>query len=862
MSAPWRTALRLTAPEAAKVLQFALLGLLLQAGLIMGMNSADSLFLSRVGASGLPVVYLLAPVVMALYLPVFSTLLDRLGIDRVFDGTLVLLAGGGVLDWWGLTHAGSAPPVWVCYAVKLYAAVWYAGVYTLFWLFADGYFDLVDAKRQYAFVAAGSAVGAMLGGAAVSQLAPVLGVPAMFLGWAACALASWPVLRRLRGRWRRLALEAPGEDGESSRWAGATAGVRALLRSRYAAALTAGLFFVLIAATLCDYQYLRIFSLDRTEAQLAQLLGRLTVGVNVFNLLVTVFAFGPLVARFGVRNVVLLQPAAFAAVFVGLLAHESLPTAVAGFFAYYGLMTAIDYNNVNLLFAGVAPDARRQVRALVEALVEPAAMAAAGFFLLGCAARLSPGELSLAGLVAALLGLACTATVRRDYRRAIALNLRRDWLDLARWPAWLPRPAPAETRSSISGEALVTRLRTTAGAARAELLRLIEDRADSALAAGVLEAAIDFSAWERRRAEEFLVGLGAAAAPLLAEAAASPRYSVRARSVALRALGKVDFDRLQAVAGPLMEQTARKAYFFLAAHVALETVPGGTATRVLSRIYRDYPKLAVQVVLEALTISGRLPAYEAIMVALNSGPSRERGYAIETIEQGAGRSLARLIAPWIDGRSVAEQVAAARRGGLLPTVTAREAIERSLASAFPLESCAAWQALAADPAPEIRRLLEAKRRAMTDPLLEETATCHDPGAGTSCVTPVDRVDHLMAASAFAEFDFTHFERLAPATSVEQFPAGALLAREAGPLDATWVVVQGELESDAGREAPRRVGAGEVVGAEALCGWRIARANLRAVAPTRAIRVPADAVAACADTFPALGVELLRRRVSS
>jgi hypothetical protein len=862
MSARWRSPLGLTAPQAAKVLQFALLGLLLQAGLVMGMNSADSLFLARIGAPGLPVVYLLAPVVMALYLPVFSTLLERLGIDRLFDGTLVLLAGGGVLCWWGLARAGSAPPVWACYAVKLYAAVWYAGVYTLFWLFADGYFDLVDAKRQYALVAAGSATGAMLGGAAVSQLAPVLGVPAMFLGWAACALASWPILRRLRSRWRRLALEAPGDDADGGRWASATAGVRALARSRYAAALTAGLFFVLIAATLCDYQYLRIFSLGRTEAQLAQLLGRLTVGVNVFNLLVTVFAFGPLVARFGVRNVALLQPAAFAAVFGGLLLHESLPAAVAGFFAYYGLMTAIDYNNVNLLFAGVAPDSRRQVRALVEALVEPAAMAAAGFFLLGCASRWSPRQLSVAGLVAALLGFACTAMLRKDYRRAIALNLRRDWLDLARWPAWLPRPAPAETRSSISWEALVTRLKTTSGAVRAELLRVIEDRGDPALAAGVLEAAIDFSAWERRRAEEFLVGLGPAAASLLAEAAASPRYSVRARSVALRALGKVDFDRLQAVAGPLMEQTARKAYFFLAAHVALETMPGGAATRVLSRIYRDYPKLAVQVVLEALTISGRLPAYEAIMVALNSGPSRERGYAIETIEQGAGRALARLIAPWIDGRPVAAQVAEARRSGLLPTVTAREAIERSLASAFPLESCAAWQALAADPTPAVRELLAAKRRTMADPLLEETATRFNPGAGTIGITPVDRIDRLMAAPAFAEFDFTHFERLAPATSVDQFPTGAVLAREGGPLEATWVVVEGALECGGEREAPRRLGAGDVAGAEALCGLRLSHALIRAVAPTRAIRVPADAVAACADTFPALGVELLRRRVSA
>ena len=79
--------LRVQPGEGRKVLQFALLGALLQAGLATGMSAADSLFLIKIGADKLPVVYLLTPAMMLGYIPAFAWLLGRYHIDRVFDLT-------------------------------------------------------------------------------------------------------------------------------------------------------------------------------------------------------------------------------------------------------------------------------------------------------------------------------------------------------------------------------------------------------------------------------------------------------------------------------------------------------------------------------------------------------------------------------------------------------------------------------------------------------------------------------------------------------------------------------------------------------------------------------------------------------
>ena len=124
--------------EWPKLLQFGLFGLLLQTGMGIGFAAGDAAFLTHVGPDKLPVIFLLTPAVMLVYTAIFSFLLVRFSIDTVVDVTLAaLIAGGAIL--WGLIQLGLPEPyeTGLYYVLKLYLAMWYIALYSLFWNITD-----------------------------------------------------------------------------------------------------------------------------------------------------------------------------------------------------------------------------------------------------------------------------------------------------------------------------------------------------------------------------------------------------------------------------------------------------------------------------------------------------------------------------------------------------------------------------------------------------------------------------------------------------------------------------------------------------------------------------------------------------
>src|SRR5690606_11921752 len=236
-----------------------------------------------------PVIYVATPLLMMLYIPAYTHLLGRHGVGRVFDFTLGFLVVGCVLLHLLLSQAPTASAY---YAAKFWSALWYVGLYTMFWNFVDGYFDLSTAKRLFGLLSAGPAAGAIVGGAIVQQFAGTLGVAALFLVWAALAAVTWPLLRWIRHHYEPLRASTD-LDVKPSVSLGST--LRRITSSRYISVLVLVLFLTLVTATICEYQYLHIFSESTDETTLAALFGELFAAVNIFNLCVSLFVFHLLV---------------------------------------------------------------------------------------------------------------------------------------------------------------------------------------------------------------------------------------------------------------------------------------------------------------------------------------------------------------------------------------------------------------------------------------------------------------------------------------------------------------------------------------------------------------------------------------
>lgn len=420
--------LKIQPGEGGRVIAFFTLAVLMQAGVAIGITVSDAFFLSKAGADKLPILFIMMPAVMLVFIPFYNYLINRVGINAVFFITLFVLIAGGLAAFIVLSFNAEIGN-WFYYLLKLYAYLWMVAIYTLYWNFVDEFFDITDAKRLFPFFSGGLATGAALGGMLVSSISQLFSVAVLFVIWSGLAFAAVPLLMFLLKRIKKIPAE---ENLERQGIVNLTKVVfDALGRSRYILLLNLVMFSILFLTTLTEFQYLQIFSESRSEEQMAELFGKLFLYVNIFNLLVNFFLFNRLVVRLGVRNLTLIQPLMYLAAMVFFMLDSSFEAAIFGFFVYQGIMISIDANNWNFLFNAVRSDIKVSVRTFVEGLTDPMATASAGLFLLFAGAEMGGPELAGWGVLAAVVLLLLALLLRAGYTTAMVSVLKRGWLNFA-----------------------------------------------------------------------------------------------------------------------------------------------------------------------------------------------------------------------------------------------------------------------------------------------------------------------------------------------------------------------------------------------------------------------------------------------
>jgi hypothetical protein len=1003
MTTAFTSLLKIERGEGAKVFQFALLAAVLQAGLAVGTGAADSLFLRHVGPARLPVVYLLTPVMMLLYIPVYAYLTGRLGMGRLLRLTIGLLTCGGFAVAALLTLGPGSNAPWIFYGAKLYTGLWFVAQYSVFWNFTDDYFDILDSKRLFPLLSSGSAIGAMAGGALLSALSDRLPTPALFGVWAVVAGTSLPVALMIQRRYRTVAAGAE-PDGEPRLPEVFGTISSAMRRSGHVRLLVAIGFICFMTAALCEFQYMTLFSQGRDEADLTALFGRLFVFVNAFSLVFGLLCFNRLVLRIGVPNMALVQPGAFLLAFVFLLLTPGFPAALLGFFVYQGLMPAVTYDTHNLLLNAAPPDLKSYVRTFVDGLAEPGAVAASGLFLLLGAAALGAERISVVGVCVAGAYLSVVLFMRAGYAAAMAKNLRRGWLNLADPAEHLLRRLPPEDLDVLEAAAasqdprdvrtairilwlndkqaatkallasvgraqqgdrealrpLVARVldasdpelaglviewaraRSAAelgpmlieelgarGLARTEVLtsfaqsasaderaaaavgllnsrrleegaqgaRLVRDllREPGGTAAGVRALGLSgrpqyayavapfarhaslevrneavrallrlmspehhllsaevlatirdgttderigametlarigdpasippllrigdaFTPLERRRAEAAILQFGLQSVPVLVSVLRDRTCPFKGRAVAARALGRLALPQLTLLSTPLIRDEIAQAYRGVWRWSLLEREPSTPGMEALKRYYLDVRRDVVDFVLEVLAIGGRLPSFELLSASLASENRKERGDAIETIEQGLTRDLFHELLPLIDQRSPAAQAAYYQRRHSPEAMPAMQVLGGALCGTR-LERLIAAQALC-DAGPAGVSLLREQLETLDPEVAGEVfgAITRD-GTGDTALTQVEKIHHLHQSSLFAQLGIQEAHAVARRADARRLVNGETVFRRGDPADAIFCVLDGSVELRGGSHSEVRL-AREVFGEAALRG---------------------------------------------
>ena len=401
---------------------FALLALLIGGHTLLE-TARDAIFLARLPASRLALVYGVVALVALVVSGPNARFARRFGEGRALVTTLILAATGTVL----LYLQPSGPGI----AIAVY--VWSAFLGTVmvvqFWLFAARVFTSSQGARLFGPIAAGGVIGAIAGAGGAAVVLPFVPVRALLLGAAgafvACALVAItlepaPPAQRPTGP---LAGPFGGEPLPASSPSPPPRRMLALFREYPYVGWLAALTALSTAAVLgADYLFKADAARRVAPEELGAYFARAYTILNVVALVVTLLVTGPLIRRWGVARVLLVMPLLLLGGAVLVIVTGAPMAVLLTKGADGALRHSMHRVTSELLGLPIPSEARPRTKPVLDGALARAVQAAMALviFALAVTGHASPRE--IACLVA---GLALAWAL-------VALAIRRPHLDICR----------------------------------------------------------------------------------------------------------------------------------------------------------------------------------------------------------------------------------------------------------------------------------------------------------------------------------------------------------------------------------------------------------------------------------------------
>ncbi len=383
----------------------------------------DSLFVTEVGTSQLPYLYLLTACFMALISSFYPGLLRRKGFYAVVRATSVL-AIASLMVFWALIPRQGHTSIYVLYVwVSLFGAITASQA----WSLANNVFDAREARRTFGWVGLGGVIGGIVGGSLAQYIAPWWGTESLLPLCAVLMLVTIGILYKLaqpedwRGPKVPPAETAPPSDSGSTMFS-------AIKDSPYISMMVALLLAGVIVEAFIDYEFKAVSVQTFTSKNnLTSFFGTIASYGGMLALLFQAFVTNRLLKRFGVGLAILLLPSGLLVSFLIVAARPELWAMSLLKLLDIGLSYSVHRSGMELLYVPIPLKMKASLKALIDMFVDRAGRAAGGLLLVGLTAGLS-FSVSWLSLVAALLlvvWVAVAIVVKRNYVHAFRVALEK-----------------------------------------------------------------------------------------------------------------------------------------------------------------------------------------------------------------------------------------------------------------------------------------------------------------------------------------------------------------------------------------------------------------------------------------------------
>jgi AAA family ATP:ADP antiporter len=428
---------------------------LVVAAFVLAKTIRTGMVLRDYGPYALVYLYAAAPVVLSVFVPLYTRVAARFGSRAVTVGTLLFLSANAVAFWYA-ARAGR---------FELLPAVFFVWVNCFgvigpvqAWSYANSLFDTRQAKRLFGLIGSGASMGAISGGLLARFLVgPVGGTINLMLLLGVLLVLAGGIVSIANRRVARPAAARRGRAAPkpfSEAW-------RQIAAHPYLRLIAAIAFLGAIATQWTTFQ-LNVAAKARFGTDLdafTEFYGAFNFLLGSVSVLIQVAVTGRALRKFGLAFTILALPVALGAGNALILAAPVFWTVLLTNAFDHGLRFSIDKPTYELLYLPIAPGERLQVKSAIDIVVSRLAdgvgavllgLATGGFLIPG----LQVGVRGLAALTLAVLGawLGVAWRVRSAYIRTIQESIQKHRIDTERdLGAGAERTAADVLRGKLAG---------------------------------------------------------------------------------------------------------------------------------------------------------------------------------------------------------------------------------------------------------------------------------------------------------------------------------------------------------------------------------------------------------------------------
>lgn len=376
----------------------------------------DALFLSRLPAGALPLVYLMVGVVTLVVTWIYGKFAHRQSPLRSLIGTAAVSA----LSLVGFALAFPTEKSWLPMAFYVWVNIYGLILVSQFWAFTNSLTEPREAKRIMGIVGGGGILGGLVGGWAAAGYARR--VPLSWFSLCAAGLLIAMVIT-LTIAVRRGQVERPPGDPEDDEEAASSP-----LQTPYVRWLAFASICSVMVTGLIDYQFKVAVQATYGDAgSIASFYGRFFIVLNVAALLLQLLGTRWLLQRLGAGPVAAALPAGLAVGCAATLVMPAFRTIMPTRLWDQLMRFSVNKSATEMFYFPLPFQVRRRVKAFIEAGIERFGDALAGFVILGAAWLIDSRPITLSVIALVLIGLWLIAwwNLRAGYVRELGRSIKR-----------------------------------------------------------------------------------------------------------------------------------------------------------------------------------------------------------------------------------------------------------------------------------------------------------------------------------------------------------------------------------------------------------------------------------------------------